>query len=167
MIRRCALPVPERAVDVFFHWSDIATGILSKSGPVAGFALIGMAYAADPQAVTPVAAWLLTKPTIVQGSIFGGVIFLLIGDGTRLVRVRRALASALFAYMGCEGILEITQSWLVPTPAIERLMAMVLGVIGVVIAETLLRSTQAVRDGAEDATDRLIDKWSGGGGEKR
>ena len=148
---------------MMFH---IAGGVLSKSGPIFGATLIGMAYAADPQAVAPLADWLHVKPTILQGAIFGALIFALVGEGGRLDRLRRAIAGGVFSYQGTEGLIELVQWWFKlawePTPGGERLASMVLAILGVIVIEAGLIGARRLRDRSANFADKAIDKLGGG-----
>lgn len=109
--------------------------------------------------VTSSAEWFVTKPSIIQGAVIGGSIFLLIGEGAFLRRLARGTASALVAYMAAEGVIDLINRWvtLADTPANERLVTMVLGIVGVILAEAILRAAERTRD----RTDQLVDEQLG------
>ncbi len=105
----------------------------------------GVLFIANPQTVAPAAEWLITKPSVIQGAVIGGLIFLLIGRESWTRRISRAIASMLFAYMSSEGIMELLINWGAKDSAgNERLITMVLGIVGVILAEWLLRTTESV-----------------------
>ena len=102
------------------------------------------------------------KTSVLQGAVSGGFIAFVLGDGHWVRRVFRALGGTVMSISGTEAFLELAGHYITATPATERLGGLVFGLIGIYLAEAIIKSAERVRDQTPAMAAAWIRKRLGG-----